>query len=191
MAPASPTIGRACRTAAALAAVAGLITSAGCGSDDDDDASPTTTSEATTTEATTTVSTSTTTTSTTTTIAPTTAPATTASPEPPEPPPTIDPNGPSTTIEIEDGAPTANGAVEGLLNAWKQGDRDNAAAFAEPDAITTLFAEPYPPGGTTQLTCQADGDFSACPVRGGGERVFRVLGGSGGFRVVAIAALDD
>lgn len=173
-----------------LVLVAVLLASA-CGGDDD-----TATTTSTTRRSTTTTSSTTSTSSTSSTTSTTAAATTSTSSAPPSTATTSSttaPDGPSTTIDVSEGAPTPEEAATSLYAAWKAGDKGAAAKVAEPSAINTLFARTYTGPDEVFLGCEDDGDTFACAyLYEGGANVYRVQGqADAGYRVVEINALAD
>jgi hypothetical protein len=102
---------------------------------------------------------------------------TTASTAPPTSTSTTIPNGP---------AQSPQAAADGLYNAWKANNQDDASHYAKPQAVTKLFAHPYSSGTTydRQPCTPQGGQFNCAWTYEGGSMQMTVEAWPGGGYVV-------
>ena len=101
---------------------------------------------------------------------------------------TMAPSSVSTTSTIPSGpAATPDAAADGLFNAWKKGDRDDASRYAKPNAITKMFAHPYTDDSVAyndQGCSPQGGQFNCAWTYEGGALTMTVEAWPGGGYVV-------
>ena len=87
---------------------------------------------------------------------------------------------------------TPDGAAVHLFQAWKRGDRRDAARFSSSSAVDSLFAHPYAEPEPAFDGCAAEADHHNCTYRAGNYTLlFRVEGGaSAGYRVERVDYIE-
>lgn len=146
---------------------------------DDDPGDTTTTSSSSTSSSTSTSSTSTSSTSTSTSTTTTSSTTTTTAPT-------------STTAAGPPGAATPEAAAASLFNAWTAGDEANAGQFADPGAVSTLFARDGVGNDLQFDGCTATGDSQVCTYSNSTATVvFDVEQVASGYRVTAVSFPGD
>ena len=95
-------------------------------------------------------------------------------------------SGASTTIPSGP-AQTPQAAADGLFNAWKANNQDDASRYAKPGAVAKLFAHPYTNDGTAydrQPCTPQGGQFNCAWTYEGGSMQMTVEAWPGGGFVV-------
>ena len=106
------------------------------------------------------------------------------------PPTTVSPQTGPTGCQTAGGAPTSNEqAAQCLYAAWKEGNRERAAAVATPEAVASLFKERWSPPDATFDPCipdqQTGADLCAFDYHGATYLV-DVRRQGGGFQVTQV-----
>lgn len=94
----------------------------------------------------------------------------------------------STTTTLPSGPATSpQAAADGLFNAWKANNQDDASRYAKPQAVSKLFAHPYSNDGTQydkQGCTPQGGQFNCAWTYQGGSMQMTVEAWPGGGFVV-------
>jgi hypothetical protein len=92
-------------------------------------------------------------------------------------------------------ASTPQAAANGLFNAWKKNDQNDAANYAKPQAISKMFAHPYndPSVKYTNQGCEPQGGQFTCAwsYEGGAVTMTVEAWPGGGFVVDSVTYIAD
>lgn len=101
----------------------------------------------------------------------------------------------TTTTTPSGPAATPEAAAEGLFNAWKKADKDDASRYAKPGAITKMFAHPYndPSVEYMKQGCEPQGGQFSCAwsYEGGALLMTVEAWPGGGFVVDSVTYIAD
>ena len=96
----------------------------------------------------------------------------------------------STTVWAPTAAqPTPDSAAARLVSAWSAGNRAAALAVAAPQAVDTLFNQPYPVGYLQARGCTSGANPATCTYRNtqsNGIYEIEVTSGAGGWYVSSV-----
>jgi cytoskeletal protein RodZ len=96
----------------------------------------------------------------------------------------------STTVWAPTAAqPSADSAAARLVSAWSTGNRTAALAVATPQAVDTLFAQPYPAGSLQARGCTSGANPATCTYRNtqtNGIYEIGITSGAGGWYVSSV-----
>ncbi|HEX4864777.1 MAG TPA: hypothetical protein VFV02_11930 [Acidimicrobiales bacterium] len=78
---------------------------------------------------------------------------------------TVAPTTSTTAWAATSAQPSPDAAAARLVSAWSSGNRGAAIAVASPQAVDTLFAQPYPVGYLQSRGCTAGANPATCTYR--------------------------